>query len=395
MIRNELRKCVLSPKNYIVFVVLLFVLAIVTSLNVLPRQQAQIDFYDKLGGPVTYEELVSLSDEYHELYDSAFYYENEQFVNNKQVLEDQGNYLSTKAWDMYFLGKIEKIKKCFDERKTNIEVIKSASNRMDSFYSDDEGIIICDREVITYMLGNKFYPIIACIITILVVSSFMTVELKNKLVFSLCGTKKGFDCVVFRKIILSGVLAFLISLSSLIVFLVVLYIKTGFSIWELRAPAFIVDKFSMCPSGLTVYKFLIIEFTTTVLLACFMAMVTMTLEVLIEKWTISALVSSFIIGVAYSLEAVNKVLFYEGFDTNESFIISQYSFARIYEIVKNINPLSLIDISFYFEQPRFWSLSFGTVDVYFFNVLFTSIGIIVFAIILFKCVQYPKRKLKC
>ena len=391
MIISEFKKSIFTKTRCIIYVLLLIVLAVFTFISTVHRDKTAIDFYKKMNGRAQYEKLAALSDEYSALYNSAFYYEDDVFVDNSKILETEGKYTPSRYDDMLLLREIRNIKDSIDERKQQTETILEAGGRARLYY-DNEQYLICDHWVVETLMGQKYYPLIACMITIIAAVAVMTVD--NRKMISLCVTKKGLNAIVFSKVMAVGIVALISSVAAFLFFVGAVFAKTGFSVWELLAPAFYASDFLLCGSGLTVIGYLLFELLITVFFAFFIAEITMLLEAVIGKWKITMLISMVLVAGMTAIETLSKVLFENGFDTRENYIISKFSFFRLYEVLKKVNPFSLIDIRYYFEQPRFISTVWGTLDNIFVVTAFCGLGIIISNIVIFAHVQYPKERIK-
>ena len=314
---------------------------------------------------------------------------------NLEILKAKGEYFDTIGDDWTFLGEINKICRKVDDRLAFIEKVEKQDNYSSEYYDKDydKKYIIADTKEAELLIKNSNYGIAAVIAAIVIAIVLVEVENKSRLSIVIYPTKNGGDFICANKVTVGVLLSISMVLLGFVTYFLTQFILLGYGKNELSLPLYYIEGFEFAPSGITVGKYMLIELFSNIVITITFMMLTLGASMLIRKAVLTSSIVGIIACTFYALEKIYYRLFNGGFDTTNKYIVATSTFGEIYSKFKVWLFLSLLDIKFYFEQPRYFAI--GKIALYqiFIPILLCSIISIGLGILFTKKYKFPRKEL--
>ncbi len=163
--------------------------------------------------------------------------------------------------------------------------------------------------------------------------------------------------------------------------------------WELLAPTFYLERFAYSKSGFSVIEYLMCELLLTMLPVVVVTFFSVMISSFFRKNAITVFISSTLVCVIYACEIYYDEVVRRGFNTGELNIVSPYAFTKIYGFFKVVSPFSLLNVKYYFEQPRNFSIGIFTFEIWIVPALLCLLFIGILILFIYKLNSFPKRSL--
>lgn len=296
---------------------------------------------------------------------------------------------------MGILKEIDQICRKVDDRLGLIKKVEKQNNYSSEYYDKDydKKYVIADIKEAELLVKNSNYGIAAVIAAIVIAIVLVEVENKSRLSIVIYPTKNGGDFICANKVMFGMLMSILMVILGFVTYFLVQFFLLGFGINEIKLPLYYLNGFECAPSGITVGKYMLIELFSNIVITITFLMLAFGASMLIRKAVLTASVVGIIASAFYVLEKIYYRLFNSGFDTSNKYIVATSTFGNIYSNLKSWLFLSLLDIKFYFEQPRYFVV--GKIAIYriFVPVLLCAVISIALGILFTRRYKFPRKEL--
>lgn len=374
----ELKKNLFTRRTVIVAVAIVLLSTAFLVWNeryLIKDKSSRKDFYNSLDSVSGQAE--QLKKEYDDIYGRIMVTDSE---GNTEIDSDYANaaapYGKNNADYLGLLGEASKDAERVTTRNTNIKTVLNNPGdfAVDAYYEENNDSF-ADSSYLTYFINNAHFGWVAVIICIIILASSCSVERESGMDKVIMLTPKGNFNLYLRKTAIGAVTALAVTVFGALWYLFVQWIMLGIGFKELAAPLFMVNGYEMCASGITVGGLFVHMTLMAALAAVLMACITVLLSRCIGK-SVFAGISAFAV---YAIGILCDIIYLTNYakqitaGSSDWYLVSVPTFYKIYNMEKRINPLALLDVKYYFEQPRLSHLFTGYYNAYLIPIMVTVI----------------------
>ncbi len=276
----------------------------------------------------------------------------------KTEIKKPGKYAGTKLDEYGFLGEAIDCIDCIQKRNSNMELMVSDYQGELVGYHKEKNTTIVDQKKLTAAVCCELYGVLPCLFVIFVLSNSFSIEWESHLADVVHVTRKGRERIILTKL-LHGVFWSVISNFYFWgIYLAYQWFAVGMRSEDWSSPLFLVEGYQMCASGLTIFGYILRQIAAAALATIVIAVITMLLSKLTCKG-IFALLAALVIFILGIIPDVMEVVLYNSIflvDSGERYFLPRPEFYRLLKFEKLGNPISLFQIKYFAQQPRYIQL---------------------------------------
>lgn len=263
-----------------------------------------------------------------------------------------------------------------ETRNSNIKTVLSNPGdfAVDAYYEENNDSF-ADSIYLTYFIKNARFGWVTVIICVIITASLVSLEYENGMHNILMLSCEGNYKLYLRKITIGACTAIVTTVFCALWYLLIQWIMLGTGFKQLSAPLFMVEGYEMCASGMTVGGLFVRMILLSMLIAILMSFAAILLSRCIKKSVFAGIasVAVYIIGILCDVIYLTRYGRQMTAGSDDWYLISVPAFYKIYGMEKRVNPLALLDVKYYFEQPRLTHLFAGYYNAYMIPVMVTLI----------------------
>lgn len=401
MIGFEIKKTLFKRINIIFILIgLLVTIAIPVILFCTKDNKQRSTISNALKEEISESDKEEYKQEYEKLHKELFAdYIFTSAVYNRELASQDGKYGKTILDDDSILADVNSLITRIEDRKQNVSRISDEASlysdySLMNYFEKEDREYIADTFAITRVIDYSYIPLISCVMVVFATSGIFAIEKKTGLKYVILDTEKSYESLIGAKLI-SGVIFSVVvctlNWGSYLLFTKILY---GMSHFDYAAPLWYANGFEFCKSGVSVIHYMLMVYLFSIVMTITVMFLAYALSNITAKTAVVALIISFLVGAANLVEIANNGLYKKGYSTADKNIISYYTFIRLYRNLKKYNPFSLIDIKYYFTEPRFFSVGNLAVEIWIIPFFICLLLIVCSFLVIVKTNKYPKRTVR-
>lgn len=381
----EGKKYIFLRRNLVLLLILslLFVgMLVFMEWQVMIEREASENFFQATGGSFNEETKEKIQTEQDALWEKMYTADSEGnlALDENEILK-KGIYGSTQIEEYDAMRKALDCIEVVEKRNRNMEILWKnreagmGNAAVSDFYQKEDNHQLLNLIPLNCLVRHACFGWFSGAAVILFLGSAYSVEREKNILPVLSATSGGELSLYISKVFTGCILAVVISLYFFVLYMISQWLLLGIGVGDLSQPLFLVDGYELCASGLTVGGILMKQELFVLFVTVLLALITMALSRGIGRGIYARVTASILLLVGTGIDLINIGIYQNDFhlDVSQWYLVSAATFYKIMGIEKMVNPFSLIQVSYYFQQPRYVTMGAYQEPVYVFPIIVLAV----------------------